>query len=93
MPRNIPPPSECPSQEDVYQRAAEKPGIRDEMREALLAQAQQIKVFPIATKTALSRQTSDGLTEDIFWMRLKDTPIRDAPFQKAVLAFVSDLDM
>ncbi|KAG9084578.1 hypothetical protein FRC06_003995, partial [Ceratobasidium sp. 370] len=82
MPRDIPSPGECPNQEDVFQGLADKPGTRDEVRHALLAQVQQIKVFPIATKTALSRQTEDGLTEDIYWMRLRATPTRNAPFQK-----------
>ncbi|KAG8697408.1 hypothetical protein FRC08_006546 [Ceratobasidium sp. 394] len=93
MSKDIPPPNECPNQEDVLQRLAEKPDTRDEMRQALLAQVQEIKVFPIATKTAVSRQTADGLTEDIFWMRLRAMPTRDAPFQKVVLAFLSDLNI
>ncbi|KAG8725268.1 hypothetical protein FRC09_004040 [Ceratobasidium sp. 395] len=93
MPKNIPAPVVCSNLEDHFQLLAEKPDISATGREVLLAQLQNMKEFPIAAKFALSRRTEDGLIEDIFWMRLKSTPVHNLGFQKCVLAFISDFNI
>ncbi|KAG9120254.1 hypothetical protein FRC07_004327, partial [Ceratobasidium sp. 392] len=93
MPRDVPPPGQCPNQEDEFHKLAERPDTTAETRESLLAQSAQMKVFPVEVRVASSHRTEDGLTEDMFWMRLKATETHDEVFQKCVLAFLSDFNM
>ncbi|QRV95506.1 thioesterase family protein [Ceratobasidium sp. AG-Ba] len=93
MPMNVLPPESYPEQEGVYRELAAKPGITTETRLVLLAHAEQIRGFPIEVKTAGSFPTANGLTEDVFWMRLKAMPTQDIAFRTCVLAFLSDLNI
>lgn len=92
MPRHVPVPDDCPFQEDVFLKQSEKPGISDDTREMLLQYVQERKRSPIAIKPASSVTTTDGLVQNMFWMRAKNVPKFHESFQKCMLAYMSDLN-
>ncbi|KAG8683921.1 hypothetical protein FRC09_015725 [Ceratobasidium sp. 395] len=92
MPRHVPIPDDCPFQEDVFLKQAEKPGISEDTRLMFLQYVQERKRSPIAIKPVSSVTTTDGLVQSMFWMRAKNVPKFDASFQKCILAYLSDLN-
>ncbi|KAF8610478.1 thioesterase II [Ceratobasidium sp. AG-I] len=92
MPRHVPIPDDCPNQEDIFLKQSEKPGISDDTRDMFRQYVQERKRSPIEIKPASSITTTDGLVQNMFWMRARNVPKFDEPFQKCILAYMSDLN-
>ncbi|QRW00233.1 thioesterase family protein [Ceratobasidium sp. AG-Ba] len=92
MPRHVPVPDDCPFQEEGFMKQSERPGISDDTRQMFLQYVQERKRSPIAIKPASTVTTTDGLVQNMFWMRAKNIPKFDSAFQKCILAYLSDLN-
>ncbi|KAF9073828.1 HotDog domain-containing protein [Rhodocollybia butyracea] len=90
------PPEQCEFEEDAVERV-----IRDgyDGKELTAKQkayfeswASERKKSPIAVKAAKEHDTSaDGVVRYMYWMKAKNIPEYEAPFQKCILGYLSDL--
>jgi acyl-CoA thioesterase II len=85
------PPEQCPAEEDLIREAivkaeaADKSELREYLKEALADRLRS----PIDIRNA--GMVADGdMKTHMFWMRARGIPKMDAPFQKCILAYISD---
>ncbi|KAG2023819.1 thioesterase II [Coprinopsis cinerea AmutBmut pab1-1] len=89
-----PPPEECEYQEEKYRRlvAQNGDGMSPKVKELYEAIAYERSRSPVAIKVALEHDVSaDGIVRYMYWMRARSIPKYDAPFQKCILGYASDL--
>lgn len=92
MPENVPSPEECEDLDARWARRAADPNTSPRMK--ILAQEFSVErsKSPIAIKVALEGIVSkDGVKRYMYWMKARDIPKYEAPFQKCILAYASDL--
>ncbi|TFK20166.1 hypothetical protein FA15DRAFT_689268 [Coprinopsis marcescibilis] len=88
----VAPPERCEDQEVKYARVANSPGVHPKLKEVALAIAGERARSPIAIKVAAEHEMStEGIVRYMYWMKARSIPKYEAPFQKCILAYASDL--
>ncbi|KAF8334333.1 thioesterase-like superfamily-domain-containing protein [Cantharellus anzutake] len=76
---------------DILQRRAD--AVSDLDRKAYLLRIKQDRInSPIEIRIAIHGEGTDKHTPAMYWMRARSIPKFDAPFQKCILAYISDLN-
>ncbi|KAF7306644.1 DNA repair protein RAD14 [Mycena indigotica] len=94
MPPNVPPPEDCPTEEERYQVLLKKEGLDADMRKIYVDIIAERKRSPIAVKPALEKDRvsgGSGMTRYMFWLQARDIPKYEPHFQKCILSYMSDL--
>ncbi|KAJ7630629.1 HotDog domain-containing protein [Roridomyces roridus] len=92
MPVSPPPPDECQLEEDRYAAMLKEDGIHPKIRQIYAEFISERSRSPIAIKIAVEGDTSvAGMTRFMYWMKARNIPGYDAPFQKCILSYMSDL--
>ncbi|KAJ7130035.1 thioesterase-like superfamily-domain-containing protein [Mycena crocata] len=95
MPPNVAPPEQCPLEEDRYAALLKKDGVHPKIQQIYRDFITERLRSPIAIKLAVDNDTAHtslgGITRFMYWMQARDIPAYDAPFQKCILAYLSDL--
>ncbi|KAF8898391.1 thioesterase-like superfamily-domain-containing protein [Infundibulicybe gibba] len=87
---SVPPPEECELEEDRFTRrlSVESYDIKKRYQDLI----QERSKSPIAIKVAKEHEVSaDGTVRYMYWMQARDIPKYEAPFQKCILSYISDL--
>ncbi|KAF9270062.1 Thioesterase/thiol ester dehydrase-isomerase [Marasmius fiardii PR-910] len=88
----VPSPDECEYEEDRFLRLSKDPKIRPEISGSLQTYAEERRRSPIAVKMAKEHDIADnGTVRYMYWMQAKNIPQYEAPFQKCILGYLSDL--
>ncbi|KAF7339926.1 DNA repair protein RAD14 [Mycena venus] len=91
---SVPPPEECRLEEDRYEELIRQEDIHPKLKQRLGEFLNDRRGSPIAVKLAVERETSmPGITRICYWMQARDIPEYDAPFQKCILGYISDLQL
>ncbi|KAF9014982.1 thioesterase-like superfamily-domain-containing protein [Cyathus striatus] len=91
MPK-VPSPGECELEEARYTRVIEDPNTHPKLREMYQAFLQERNRSPIAIKRAKVHDISpDGTIRYMYWMQARNIPKYEAPFQKCILSYISDI--
>lgn len=88
----VPSPDQCELEEDRYLRMSKDIELREEVRGFLEVYAGERKRSPIAVKMAKEHDIAgSGTIQYMYWMQSKSIPKYEAPFQKCILGYLSDL--
>lgn len=88
----VPSPEECDLQEVRYAKMLERPDLNPKVRDFFEAVIAERAKSPIAIKVAMDGELSpEGVERYMYWMKARSIPKYDAPFQKCILAYASDL--
>lgn len=87
---SVPAPEECELEEDRYLKDANG-ASNEKVKNILLEYREERMKSPIEVRSVGARSTGHGTTIYMHWMRAKKVPKRDAPYQKAILGYMSDL--
>jgi len=91
FPADVPSPEKCVTQNDVLRRRADVETDPD--RKAQLLGLLQDRINgPIEIRIANHGGGTDGHSPAMYWMRARSIPKFGAPFQKCILAYISDLN-
>lgn len=89
---SVRPPKECELEEDRLQKLARQEGLDPRIKEVHKQAAEQQAHGPLSIKIAADHQVGlDGTIQYMYWMKAKDIPHYDAPFQKCILGYISDM--
>ncbi|KAJ7169557.1 hypothetical protein C8R46DRAFT_1162371 [Mycena filopes] len=87
-----PPPEECQLEEDRYTALLQKKDVHPKIQQIYRDIIGERSRSPIAVKAAVENDTSmPGMSRMMFWMQARDIPEYEAPFQKCILGYISDL--
>ncbi|KAK2462055.1 hypothetical protein APHAL10511_006518 [Amanita phalloides] len=92
---DVPPPEQCLLEEEwLLQRTEfESAKIHPKLKEYFQQLATDKAKGPIAVKRAKGHDVSpDGTVRYMYWMKAKDIPRYEAPFQKCILSYLSDIN-
>jgi len=88
-PLDVPPPEECPSEEETLAKAlAETTDPR--MKQSLKLQIADRKNSPVGIKHVPTRTNDDGTNIYMVWMKAKSIPRYPPAYQKCILSYISD---
>ncbi|KAF8078267.1 HotDog domain-containing protein [Lyophyllum atratum] len=92
---NVPSPDECELEEMRFIKAIESPttspGMKRYYQDALTVKERTRS--PIAIKRAKGIDSpADGTVSYMYWMQTRNSPKYEAPFQKCILSYISDLN-
>ncbi|GLB36418.1 putative acyl-CoA thioesterase [Lyophyllum shimeji] len=90
---SVPPPEDCELEETRFIKLiaspATTPTIKEYYQDALAERTRS----PIAIKRANKHDSAtDGTVAYMYWMQTRDSPKYEAPFQKCILSYISDLN-
>ncbi|TRM60128.1 thioesterase-like superfamily-domain-containing protein [Schizophyllum amplum] len=89
---NVPPPEACMLEEDRYRQAVNDPALNPKTRAYMGDLAVERARSPIAIKVAKNRWVNeDGSSQYAYWFQARDIPSYEAPYQKCILGYLSDL--
>jgi len=88
-PPNVPPPEECPLEEDILAGVLSET-IDSKIRHSLELQIADRKNSPICVKFVPTRINKDGPNVYMLWMKAKSIPKYPPAYQKCILAYISD---
>jgi len=88
-PLNVPPPEECPLEEETLARVLSET-TDTKIRHFLELQIADKKNSPICVKFVPTRTNEDGPNVYMLWMKAKSTPKYPPSYQKCILAYLSD---
>jgi len=92
MPAGVPPPEECEDHEQRYARVIADPKSSERAKALAREFTAERSKSPIAIKLALEHDVSkDGVVRYMYWMKARSIPNYEAPFQKCILGYASDL--
>ncbi|KAL4069449.1 thioesterase-like superfamily-domain-containing protein [Scleroderma citrinum] len=91
---DVPKLEECELEEDLFRRRAMDDGIDEKRKELYLMYAAARADGPIAVRRASWTREENGLLTSMFWMQARTgrSERYEAPFQKCILAYMSDLN-
>ncbi|EGN94937.1 hypothetical protein SERLA73DRAFT_187196 [Serpula lacrymans var. lacrymans S7.3] len=93
MPHDVPNLEDCELEETLFRRLASRPGLHEKVREIYLTYTEERTKGPIAVRRAKRDDSSaDGTITSMYWMQSRSIPHYEAPFQKCILAYLSDLN-
>ncbi|KZT06361.1 DNA repair protein [Laetiporus sulphureus 93-53] len=90
MPPNVPSPDACDDVEGYYERMLRYEGLEPRLKQYAEEYIEERRRSPIAVKAAGRINTSDGALVYMWWFKARNIPKYDAPFQKCILAYISD---
>ncbi|KAJ7225829.1 thioesterase-like superfamily-domain-containing protein [Mycena pura] len=96
MPLGVPPPEACPLEEDRYDELLKQEGLHPKIQLVYREFASERRHSPIAVKLAVENDLSEStgsFTRFMYWMQARDVPKYEAPFQKCILGYLSDLHL
>jgi len=90
---NVPSPEDCELEEtrfmNIIASPTTSPGVRQYYRDALAERTRS----PIAIKRAYEHdRAAEGTVSYMYWMQTRNSPKYEAPFQKCILSYISDLN-
>ncbi|KIK71319.1 hypothetical protein GYMLUDRAFT_235654 [Collybiopsis luxurians FD-317 M1] len=93
---DVPPPEQCELEEEIYERVMrdgfEGKPLSERLNNYFGLVAAERRKSPIAIKLAKEHETLDGgVVRYMYWMQAKNIPEYEAPFQKCILGYLSDL--
>ncbi|KDQ54755.1 hypothetical protein JAAARDRAFT_347616 [Jaapia argillacea MUCL 33604] len=93
MPANVTPPEQCILEETRYEKLASTEDMKPKLRTVFLEYADERRRSPVAVKAVPDpgRTSADFPSVHMWWMKAKNIPKYEAPFQKAILGYMSDL--
>ncbi|KAJ7139801.1 hypothetical protein C8R44DRAFT_828194 [Mycena epipterygia] len=92
MPAGVPPPEQCQLEEDRYAALLKAGGVHPKVEQIYREFMSERLRSPIAIKLAVeSDVTINGMQRFMYWMQARDIPSYEAPFQKCILSYMSDL--
>ncbi|KAJ6627249.1 thioesterase-like superfamily-domain-containing protein [Mycena sp. CBHHK59/15] len=87
-----PPPEKCVLEEERYAALLKQDGVHPKIQQIFREFINERLRSPIAIKLAVEDDTSiGGMTRYMYWMQARDIPAYEAPFQKCILSYLSDL--
>ncbi|TFK57475.1 Thioesterase/thiol ester dehydrase-isomerase [Heliocybe sulcata] len=88
----VPAPEECELEEDRLLRDANS-ADNEKVKNILLDYRDERIKSPVSIRTVTheGRAVGNGATMYMYWMKTKSVPQYDAPYQKAILGYISDL--
>jgi len=95
---SVPPPEQCDDEEAAISRLLDRtadgralsPNILEMLKERIAERAKS----PIAIKLAHGYKESEGgVVRYAYWMKARSIPKYEAPFQKCILAYMSDMHL
>ncbi|KAI6133269.1 hypothetical protein EDD16DRAFT_1467572, partial [Pisolithus croceorrhizus] len=92
---DVPKLEDCELEEDLFKRLAVQNGTDEKLKEIFLTYATERANGPIAVRRASRNvKESDGTTTLTFWMQARTgrSEPYEAPYQKCILAYMSDLN-
>ncbi|KAL0950837.1 hypothetical protein HGRIS_007598 [Hohenbuehelia grisea] len=89
----VPVPEDCEPEEERYRRLSATPEYSPRVKQFFLHLANERVKSPIAVRMAKEHDTSLGESAAMYmyWMKAKSIPKYDAPFQKCILSYLSDM--
>ncbi|PFH49219.1 hypothetical protein AMATHDRAFT_148154 [Amanita thiersii Skay4041] len=90
----VPPPEHCDLEETYFLRLMNSEEFKSNprVREYCQSYAAERAKSPIAIRRAKIHEAGpDGVVRYMYWMAAKDIPVYEAPFQKCILSYLSDL--
>ncbi|EPS99118.1 hypothetical protein FOMPIDRAFT_1037156 [Fomitopsis schrenkii] len=90
MPPNVPGPEECEEVQEYYERMLLRKDLDPRLKAYAEEYIQERRKSPMGVKTAGITNASDGATVYMWWFKARNIPKYDAPFQKCILAYISD---
>ncbi|KAJ7357042.1 thioesterase-like superfamily-domain-containing protein [Mycena albidolilacea] len=91
---SVPPPEDCRLEEERYEEMLRQEGLHPKIAQLYREFMSDRSKSPIAIKLAIERDTTmPGITRICYWMQARDIPEYDAPFQKCILGYISDLQL
>jgi len=94
LPSNVPNPEDCELQETIYTREAMKEGVDERLKNIYMTIINERVKSPIAWKPAKLHDVGpDGTITYMYWMSARNLGTEyGVPFQKCVVAYLSDLN-
>ncbi|KXN83580.1 Acyl-coenzyme A thioesterase 8 [Leucoagaricus sp. SymC.cos] len=87
----VPPPEECETTEERYLKVAEQNGLPARAVDIYKSFAAEQARSPITTRIAAEHRISeDGSIQYMYWMKARNIPKYEVPFQKCILGYLSD---
>ncbi|KAF9243880.1 hypothetical protein BU15DRAFT_42824 [Melanogaster broomeanus] len=86
---------DCELEEDSFRRRAAVDGVHPKIKELYLMYAEERANGPIAVRRASRTVTDDeGAVTSMYWMQARTgrTEVYESPYQKCILAYLSDLN-
>lgn len=87
----VPPVEDCELEENRYLRMAEAEDLHPSIRKYYMDYAADRKRSPIAVMVAKENEIHEGKLRCMYWMKARNIPEYEAPFQKCILSYLSDL--
>ncbi|RDB28512.1 DNA repair protein RAD14 [Hypsizygus marmoreus] len=88
----VPPPEECETDEIIYKRAIRSDQTSPRVRKILQEIVEERERSPISIKRAKDHAVAaDGTVSYMYWMQARGIPKYEAPFQKCILSYMSDM--
>lgn len=91
----VPKLEDCELEEDLFKRRAVQDGMDKKLKEIILTYAAERANGPIAVRRASwNMKENDGTITSTFWMQARTSRSEpyEAPYQKCILAYMSDLN-
>ncbi|CAA7258809.1 unnamed protein product [Cyclocybe aegerita] len=90
---DVPAPEQCEDEEAVYMRIIQDPKSHPALVQFFQDQLTERARSPIAIKSAKAHQEAEGgrIVRYSYWMKARDIPEYEAPFQKCILSYASDM--
>jgi acyl-CoA thioesterase II len=89
---DVPPPEQCPDEEANYAKVIQDPKSPPNLVKSFQELLSERSRSPIAVKLAKAHHVDkEGTVRYMYWMKARDIPKYEAPFQKCILAYESDL--
>ncbi|KAJ3510310.1 hypothetical protein NLJ89_g4754 [Agrocybe chaxingu] len=90
---DVPAPEQCEDEEVAYMRVIQDPKTHPAMVQFFQDQLTERARSPIAIKSAKGQQEAEGgrIVRYSYWMKARDIPVYEAPFQKCILSYASDM--
>ncbi|KAL0579790.1 acyl-CoA thioesterase [Marasmius crinis-equi] len=87
----VPAPEDCELEEDRFLRMSKDANLRADIKGFLEVFAEERRRSPIAVKMAKEHDVTNNDVRYMYWMQAKNLPKYEAPFQKCILSYLSDL--
>ncbi|KIM48385.1 hypothetical protein M413DRAFT_62626 [Hebeloma cylindrosporum] len=89
---DVPPPEQCDDEEVRYARVIQDPKSHPDLVKFFQERLTERSRSPTAIKLAKAHHVNkDGTIRYMYWMKARDIPHYEAPFQKCILAYISDM--
>lgn len=88
---DVPRPDDCQDEEEILLAMAQKPGLNESTKDYLRQYAEERARSPITVKRIKEQMGPEGTPVFMYWMKPRDNASYEAPFQKCILGYMSDI--